>query len=176
MTLCALSTLDRKQLSNSVLNDPVFRQLLESGGEATSSLEAGCSPSSSAECHNCLLAFYSADYGTALACLERLYSRLRLDCFLSSHVDKLYDQIRVRALCQYFQPYATADLRLMASVFRTTLRELETELVELIRKGTLRARIDSEKQVGKVIVFWPCYGVLLCDCWRIIYLPCFSLH
>ena len=153
VTLCALATLDRDQLSNSVLNDPVFRQFIEAGGEAASSLEAGCSPSTSTECNNCLVAFHAADYATALACLERLYGRLRLDYFLSDHVDTLYERIRVRALCQYFLPFATADLRLMADVFRTTVGDLENELAELIRKGTIKARIDSEKQVGHLLGF-----------------------
>lgn len=86
-----------------------------------------------------------------------------LDPYLSAHVEPLYAVIRERALLQYLEPFASADLNAMANVFRTDLRsvgylkslsfefmiidhfcsQLEGELVALCEKGQLSARIDA---------------------------------
>ena len=46
-----------------------------------------------------------------------------------------------------FSPYSSADLRLMASSFNTTLGALEDELMTLILEGKIQARIDSHNKV-----------------------------
>ena len=46
-------------------------------------------------------------------------------------------------------PYSSADLRLMASSFNTTLASLEDELMTLILDGKIQARIDSHNKVRK---------------------------
>ncbi len=46
-------------------------------------------------------------------------------------------------------PYLSADMRLMASFFNTTLAGLEEELMNLILDGQIQARIDSHKKVGR---------------------------
>ena len=48
-----------------------------------------------------------------------------------------------------FSPYSSADLRLMASSFNTTLASLEDELMTLILDGKIQARIDSHNKVRK---------------------------
>ena len=49
-----------------------------------------------------------------------------------------------------FSPYSSADLRLMASSFNTTLASLEDELMTLILDGKIQARIDSHNKVRKL--------------------------
>ena len=44
-------------------------------------------------------------------------------------------------------PYLSADLRLMASSFNTTVNQLEDELMALILDGQIQARIDSHNKV-----------------------------
>lgn len=132
VTVCALATLDRAALRTRILNHPTFRLVLESEVES----------------RDILTAFHAADYTNVFKRLEKLKNHLKLDLFLADHVDKLYQMIRVKALHQYFFPFATADLKIMATVFGTNVQGLEKELEELIRKGGMKARIDSEKQVG----------------------------
>ncbi|VDI16513.1 COP9 signalosome complex subunit 1, partial [Mytilus galloprovincialis] len=72
---------------------------------------------------------------------------LLLDMYLASHVNTLYTQIRNRALCQYFSPYLSADMRKMAEAFNTTITDLEDELMQLILDGQINARIDSHNKI-----------------------------
>ena len=44
-------------------------------------------------------------------------------------------------------PYSSADLRLMAGSFNTTVVSLEDELMTLILEGKIQARIDSHNKV-----------------------------
>lgn len=48
----------------------------------------------------------------------------------------------------FFSPYLSADLRLMASCFNTSVADLEDELMILILDGQIQARIDSHNKVG----------------------------
>ena len=52
-----------------------------------------------------------------------------------------------------YSPYLSADLRLMASSFNTTVNQLEDELMSLILDGQIQARIDSHNKV-KMIIMW----------------------
>ena len=52
---------------------------------------------------------------------------------------------------QYLSPYLSADLRLMASSFNTTVNQLEDELMTLILEGQIQARIDSHNKVRILI-------------------------
>ncbi|EJW74728.1 PCI domain-containing protein, partial [Wuchereria bancrofti] len=69
--------------------------------------------------------------------------QLLLNMHLWSHVRELYYLIRRRAIVQYFTPYAVADMDKMAVTFRVHVNELENELVKLIMKNEISARIDS---------------------------------
>lgn len=69
-----------------------------------------------------------------------------LDIYLAPHVRTLYSQIRSRGLIQYFAPYASADMSLMAQSFNTSIQQLENELMNLILSGQIQARIDSHNK------------------------------
>nr|CDS26212.1 COP9 signalosome complex subunit 1 [Hymenolepis microstoma] len=131
VAVCALATLNRSALKTDILNHPSFRLVLESEVEA----------------RDLLLAFHSADYASVFMHLERLKSYLKLDIFAADHVEELYRMIRVKALHQYFVPFVRADLNPMAEAFGTSVTDLVGELAELIRTGTIKARIDYEKQL-----------------------------
>ncbi len=72
---------------------------------------------------------------------------LELDMHLHSHVKALYDEIRSRALVQYFSPFVTVDLNRMAAAFNSPVGQLESELAGLIMGGKISARIDSHNKV-----------------------------
>ena len=65
-----------------------------------------------------------------------------LMCFLL-----VFSRIRSKGLVQYFSPYLSADLRLMAESFKTSVARIEEELVNLILEGQIHARIDSHNKV-----------------------------
>lgn len=50
---------------------------------------------------------------------------LELDIFLASHVNSIYDKIRSKAIIQYFSPYVSVNLNVMAEAFKTTVPSLE---------------------------------------------------
>ena len=92
--------------------------------------------------------FHESKYGKCLTLLEEIRDNLLLDLYLAGHVNTLYSMIRNRGLIQYFSPYLSADLRLMASCFNTTVAALEDELMGLILDGQIQARIDSHNKVS----------------------------
>ena len=74
---------------------------------------------------------------------------LLLDIHLHDHVTSLYQKIRSKALVQYFSPFISVDLNVMASAFNTDVLGLEKELSGLIMEGSIEARIDSHNKVGE---------------------------
>jgi len=129
--ICALASFDRDELQKKVLSSSAFKQFLELQPQLRDILHK----------------FYASQYATCLNLLEQMKDNLRLDIFLSPHINKLYAQIRNRALIQYFSPYVSADLNKMAAAFNTTVNSLEDELTQLILDGQISARIDSRKKI-----------------------------
>ncbi|XP_050392153.1 COP9 signalosome complex subunit 1 isoform X1 [Patella vulgata] len=129
--LCALATFDRQELQKNVIASSSFKQFLE--------LEP--------QLRDILHRFHESKYASCLKSLEEIKDNLLLDMYLAPHINILYAQIRNRALCQYFSPYLSADMRKMASAFNTTLPALEDELMQLILEGQIKARIDSHNKI-----------------------------
>lgn len=129
--LCALASFDRTELHKNVLSSPTFKLFLE--------LE----PTLREAIHK----FYESKYPICLSLLDELKDAFLLDIFLAPHVNSLYSSIRSRALIQYFSPYISADLRLMAVAFNTDTNSLEEELMKLILDGSIQARIDSHNKI-----------------------------
>merc|ERR1719350_2110487 len=120
--LCALATFDRSQLHKLLLElEPQLRDVI--------------------------INFYESKYGKCLKQLDDMKDNMMLDIYLASHVNTLFSMIRSRSLVQYFSPYSSADLRLMAGSFNTTVVSLEDELMTLILEGKIQARIDSHNKV-----------------------------
>ncbi|XP_065570904.1 COP9 signalosome complex subunit 1-like [Artemia franciscana] len=132
-TLCALATFNREELQNEVISSSSFKLFLEQ------------EPALREVATN----FFKSKYDTALKILEDIKDNLLLDMYLAPHVNSLYAQIRSRALIQYFRSYSSADLRIMASAFNTTVSDLQLELIPLIQKGQISARINSEELILK---------------------------
>ncbi len=94
-----------------------------------------------------IISFYESKYGKCLKLLDEMRDNMMLDIYLAGHVTSLFQMIRSRSLVQYFSPYISADLKIMASSFNTTVSILEDELMALILEGKIRARIDSHNKV-----------------------------
>ncbi|VDM61531.1 unnamed protein product [Angiostrongylus costaricensis] len=126
-TLCAIASYDRAELKKKVINDTNCRKCLESEPRLVELLQ-------------CVV---RSQFGRVLDILREMKDRFLLDPYLSAHVDPLYSVIRERALLQYLEPFASADLNAMANVFRTDVKNLEGELVVLCEQDRLSARIDA---------------------------------
>jgi COP9 signalosome complex subunit 1 len=74
-----------------------------------------------------------------------------LDMYVSPNVADLVQEIRHRAIIQFFNPYLSVKMTQMARTFNTTPAILENEIRGLILSGKLQARIDSHQMV------WPTY-------------------
>ncbi|VDK88024.1 unnamed protein product [Onchocerca ochengi] len=126
-TLCALATFDRSELKDKVLGSLMFWKFLEAEPKLIELLQK----------------FVKSQFGICFDILEKIRDQLLLNMHLWSHVKELYHLIRRRAIVQYFTPYAVADMNKMAITFRVHVDELENELVKLIERNEISARIDS---------------------------------
>lgn len=129
--ICALATFDRAELQKQVISSSSFKLFLELDPLL----------------REIIFNFHESKYGKCLKMLEEIRDNLMLDMYLANHVKTLYSMIRNRGLIQYFSPYLSADLRLMASCFNTSIADLEDELMILILDGQIQARIDSHNKV-----------------------------
>lgn len=129
--LCALATFDRSELQKQVIVSSSFKLFLE--------LEP--------QLRDIIFKFYESKYASCLRLLDEIRDNLLLDMYLAPHLNSLYMQIRNRALIQYFSPYLSADMRLMAAAFNRTVNALEDELMQLILDGQIQARIDSHNKI-----------------------------
>jgi len=91
--------------------------------------------------------FFHSKYASCLALLEKLKPDLLMDIHLHDHVAQLYTDVRSKALVQYFSPFVTVDMKLMANAFNVDVDALEKELAKLIMAGDIAARIDSQNKV-----------------------------
>eukprot|EP00285_Hemiselmis_virescens_P002783 CAMPEP_0173414750 /NCGR_PEP_ID=MMETSP1356-20130122/84490_1 /TAXON_ID=77927 ORGANISM="Hemiselmis virescens, Strain PCC157" /NCGR_SAMPLE_ID=MMETSP1356 /ASSEMBLY_ACC=CAM_ASM_000847 /LENGTH=480 /DNA_ID=CAMNT_0014376953 /DNA_START=96 /DNA_END=1538 /DNA_ORIENTATION=- len=129
--LCALATFDRAELSSKVIDDVAFKQFLELVPDM----------------RELIFDFYGSRYSSCLALMDKIKGDVSLDMYLGKHVDSLYESIRSRALIQYFTPYASVKMSLMAEAFSTTVDDLQKELAQLIMKKEIKARIDSHNKI-----------------------------
>ncbi|CAG8522186.1 23146_t:CDS:2 [Cetraspora pellucida] len=129
--LCALASFDRKQLKKQVIDNTEFKQFLE--------LEP--------HIRELIYGFYNSKYSIVLDILDRWKNDYLLDLHLHNHVESLYENIRKKALVQYFSPFLTVDMNKMAQSFGTTVPKLERELAKLITENHIQARIDSHKKI-----------------------------
>lgn len=129
--LCALASMDRTQLKSEVLDNSSFRQFLE--------LEPYM--------RRAISYFHTAKYSECLQILEDYKNDYLLDIHLHRHVKRLYDSIRSKGIVQYFIPFSCVTLSAMAEAFRTNEADLEVELIGMIKKKLLEARIDTKNRV-----------------------------
>lgn len=128
--LCALASFDRQELKKKVIDNISFSSFLEQAHEVRELIND----------------FYSSNYASCLKYLDRLKPNLLLDIHLHQHVNEVYKLIRNKALIQYFSPFSSIDLTIMAEAFNTTVSGLEKELSQLIIEGLISARIDSHNK------------------------------
>jgi COP9 signalosome complex subunit 1 len=133
--LCALASMDRQELHTSVLENTEFRNFLELEPHIRRAISLFC----------------GGKYSQCLAILESYRNDYLLDVYLSSHVNHLYHMIRSKSIVQYFIPFSSVTLSALSAAFprpdRPSGYQIEQELVDMINRGILDARIDTVNQI-----------------------------
>ena len=130
--LCALASMDRAQLQARVLENLSFRNFLE--------LEP--------HIRRAITFFCNSKYSQCLEILEAYKPDYLLDLHLQRHLPHLYHGVRSKSVVQYFIPFSCVTLENMAKAFATNEEAIEEELVGMIERGTLEARIDTQSRVS----------------------------
>ncbi|EGE83463.1 COP9 signalosome subunit 1, variant [Blastomyces dermatitidis ATCC 18188] len=143
--LCALASMDRADLQTHVLENKSFRNFLELEPHIRRAISFFC----------------ASKFRLCLDILEAYRADYLLDIHLQKHVPVLYSCIRTKAMQQYIIPYSRVTLDAMVTVFSpgqaASIKpnggtiDLKSpfivELIDMIQKGTLDARVDVEKGV-----------------------------
>jgi COP9 signalosome complex subunit 1 len=130
-TICAMATFSRSELKEFVVDNQKFKPLLETVPDV----------------RNMLQCFVESKYRDLALILQSSVFPLRLDPTLSQHAEFLLKSIRVQALSQYVAPYSNLRLEKLADAFGTDVSNMEKEIAQLIARGTIQARIDSQNKV-----------------------------
>lgn len=132
--LCALATCDRDFLRTNMLRHSNFKELLV--------LEP--------HMQHAITAFCDGKYTQCLAVLESYRTDFMLDIYLSPHLHKLFQMIRSRCITQYLLPFSQVSLSALDAAFPRPQSDrdvtTEDELVDMIKRGVLDARLDTVSQ------------------------------
>ena len=125
--LCALAYMDRSDLQSKVLGNTEFRNFLELEPHIRRAINLFC----------------NSKYSACLEVLEGYRNDYLLDVYLSKILHTIYSRIRNKSIVQYFIPFSCVTLDEMSSKFPPAEgRTIEEDLEEMIKNGTLDARID----------------------------------
>lgn len=130
--LCALASMDRNEIQRKVLDNSNFRSYLE--------LEP--------HIRRAITFFVNSRYSQCLAILESYRADYLLDLHLQKHVDELYHLIRSKSIVQYFIPFSCVTLDSLNAQFAAPGKTIEKELVQMIARKELDARIDTQNRVS----------------------------
>ena len=129
--LCALASMTREELQKQVLDNSGFRNYLE--------LEP--------HIRRAISCFVSSKYSACLSILDSYKADYLLDIYLQLHIPQLYHEIRSKAIKQYFIPFSCVTFSALATAFNTDEPTIEFELTQMIKRGTLDARLDLVDRV-----------------------------
>ncbi|GMT09472.1 hypothetical protein PFISCL1PPCAC_769, partial [Pristionchus fissidentatus] len=129
-SLCALATLERSEMKAKCL-DSKFRKMLESEPMLVEALTC----------------YTRSQFIRFFELINSIQDALLLDPYFSSHVTRVYEMIKKRALAQYLQPFAVAHLGTMAAVFGMKEKELIREIISLVDKGVITGRLDEKEGI-----------------------------
>lgn len=124
--LLALAFMDRSQLQAKVLDNIKFREFLE--------LEPSI--------RRAVSQFVSGRYSACISTLEAYRTDCLLDIYLQRHVKTIFQQIRNKCIVQYLIPFSRVSLDTMAKAFGSPDQPIEDELADMIKTGTLQAKIN----------------------------------
>jgi hypothetical protein len=125
--LCSIATFTRKDIKSKILDNLNFKIFLE----YTMYMK------------KFLTDFMDGAYAACYQFLDHYKAKFKLDYYLSSHINTIYDLIYEKILLQYLVPYKTVDITRMTAVLGMPYDQLETRLVKQIQNGHIQGRINS---------------------------------
>jgi len=131
-SLCALASMDRNEMQTEVLDSPTFRAFLEVEPHLRRAINF----------------FVNSRFSACLAILDAYRADYQLDLYLSPHISEIYYQVRSKAIIQYFIPFSCVTLDSMAKMFGSSGKPIDDELVDMIERGVLEGRIDTQSRVS----------------------------
>lgn len=131
-SLLALATMDRNEMQTEVLDSPTFRAFLE------------------VEPHlrRAITFFVNSRFPACLDILANHLADYKLDLWLFPHISTLYQLVRSKAIVQYFIPFSCVTLDSMGAMFGSSGKPIDDELVDMIERGVLEGRIDTQNRVS----------------------------
>ncbi|ORY82347.1 26S proteasome subunit RPN7-domain-containing protein [Leucosporidium creatinivorum] len=129
--LTGLATFNRNELKTRLLENADLRPMLDQEPYL----------------RDIIRAFQSNNFKEGLRGLEQHSNRQELDPHLAPHLHALYHMIRSRALLSYFTPFATVSITRMAEAFGWAEDYLLVQVTDLIGRGEMKARVDSQARV-----------------------------
>jgi len=129
--LCALATFSRHELKQRFQRSVLYQSVYEREGHLVDMVKA----------------FVKSSFGQSLCILDNLRKRLSADPELTNHVGHLHHQINCNAYCTFLKPYERIKLFEVAKLFKTSIDNVEEDLVDMINDGLLDAGIDSIDKV-----------------------------
>jgi COP9 signalosome complex subunit 1 len=143
--LCALASMERNELNKNVLENSNFRTYLE--------LEPNI--------RRAIAFFVNSRYTACLNILESYRADYLLDIYLQKHVDQLLSLVRSKSIVQYFIPFSCVTLDSLNEAFAVPGKTINKELIEMIQRNDLDARIDTQNRVSVHTFFVHSYLILL---------------
>jgi len=125
--LTSLVCFSRSEVQSAVLERSSFQSFLEYEPHAREILDS----------------FASCRYQKVMHVLDKWKSRHALDIHLAPALPKLKRLLIRRAVCQFVEPYDTVSVSRVAEAFGWDAAQAQSVLVELVRVGDIRARIDT---------------------------------
>ncbi|RKF63653.1 COP9 signalosome complex subunit 1 [Erysiphe neolycopersici] len=137
--LCALATLERRELETKVLKNSNFRTYLE--------LEP--------HIRRAITYFINGRYSNCLGILETYHTDYSLDLYLHSHINEIYCLIRKKSIVHYLIPFSCVSIDSLAKVFVSPGQDIEKELINMIKCKDIDARIDTQNRLLISVPFLP---------------------
>ncbi|KAL0066287.1 hypothetical protein AAF712_006718 [Marasmius tenuissimus] len=94
--------------------------------------------------------YMSSNFKGVLELLSKHNTRHVLDIHLFPHIPTLLSLTRSRLVTLYFTPFSTVKLDRMAEAFGWSVQDTEEFVVNLIRGGGIKGRVDSQGKVLQV--------------------------
>lgn len=129
--LTALATMQRQDLQQRVLDNQVFRAFLEQETNIRKAISL----------------FINGRYSSCLSILESARPDYMLDIYLHKQIATLYSKIRSKCIVQYFLPFSCVTIASLDAAFGIPGQSIESELVDMVRDGSLKARIDAKEKL-----------------------------
>ncbi|EGT49232.1 CBN-CSN-1 protein [Caenorhabditis brenneri] len=133
--LCAMATMKRSNLKQTVGGNGTFRKLLESEPHFIELLNS----------------YTSSRFGKCFEIMNSVKNRLLLDPFISKNVEELFSKIRQKCVVQYLQPYSTVKMETMCTALGATFPELQNSLLELIENKSVVLKIDQSAGIIRMV-------------------------